>query len=469
MDPSLIVALAIGLLLLLMLMRVPVGLALSASGLLGLLLLRDLRIVDATAASVPYTSTARYAYIVVPMFILMGALASQSGLASSIFQLASRALRRLPGGLGVASVLTCGVFAAISGSSVATVASIGPIAVREMRLRGYAPGFAAGIIAGSGTLGVLIPPSIVLVLYAIISGEPVSAMLLAGFLPGVLSIAIFSFLVIFRTFRTQTALTEADVMAATGTGSGPKSEAPGPDSGNAAPPVGEGLTRSVAVTGAGALLRVALVFFIVIGGLYTGFFTASEASALGALSIFLLALVDGWRVGFGNLVRQIRHAFSEAAALSSMAFFVVMGAAIFSFFLVSARTPTQLSNWVLTLGVPAWLVVVLLLALMIPLGMFLDALSCLLIIVPLAHPIVTELGFSGIWFGILMVKMVELGMITPPVGLNVFVMAGAVKNLTVEQVFRGVGWFIIGDLAIMAVLFVFPSIVLIVPELAGAL
>ncbi len=464
MNPDLIVGLAILLLLLLMFMRVPVGLALTASGLLGLLLLRNFRIVEATAESVPYTSTARYAYIVVPMFILMGALANQSGLASSVFQLASRALRRLPGGLGVASVLTCGVFAAISGSSVATVASIGPIAVREMRERGYSPGFAAGIIAGSGTLGVLIPPSIVLVLYAIISGEQVSAMLLAGFLPGIASIAVYSFLVIFRALRVEKQVPVVATVGASGSG-GAAAPAAAP-SGSA----GDGeITKDVALSGVGALLRVALVFAIVIGGLYTGFFTASEASALGALSVFLLAVVDGRRLGLRGMFRQLKDAFAEAASLSSMAFFVVMGAAVFSFFLVSARTPARLSDWVLSLGVPGWLVVVLLLALMIPLGMFLDALSCLLIIVPLAHPIVTELGFSGIWFGILMVKMVELGMITPPVGLNVFVIAGAVKDVTVEQAFRGVTLFMLGDLAIVAILFVFPSIVLIIPELAGAL
>lgn len=462
MNPDLIVGLAIVVLLLLMFMRVPVGLALAASGLLGLLLLRNVRIVEATAESVPYTSTARYAYIVVPMFILMGTLANQSGLASSVFQLASRALRRLPGGLGIASVLTCGVFAAISGSSVATVASIGPIAVREMRARGYEPRFAAGIIAGAGTLGVLIPPSIILVLYAIISGEQVSAMLLAGFLPGLVSIVVYSFLVVFRSLRAKI---EAPVPA--GVGVGPGGAATG-ETGSAGAPDME-ITKDVALSGVGALLRIVVVFAIVIGGLYTGFFTASEASALGALAIFLLALVDGRRLGLRGLLTRLKDAFSEAATLSSMAFFVVMGAAFFSFFLISARTPARLSDWVLSLGVPGWLVVVMLLALMIPLGMFLDSLSCLLIIVPLAHPIITELGFSGIWFGILMVKMVELGMITPPVGLNVFVIAGAVKDITVEQAFRGVTLFMLGDLIIVAILFLFPWIVLVVPELAGVL
>lgn len=462
MNPDLIVGLAIVVLLLLMFMRVPVGLALAASGLLGLLLLRNVRIVEATAESVPYTSTARYAYIVVPMFILMGTLANQSGLASSVFQLASRALRRLPGGLGIASVLTCGVFAAISGSSVATVASIGPIAVREMRARGYEPRFAAGIIAGAGTLGVLIPPSIILVLYAIISGEQVSAMLLAGFLPGLVSIVVYSFLVVFRSLRAKI---EAPVPA--GVGVGPGGAATG-ETGSAGAPDME-ITKDVALSGVGALLRIVVVFAIVIGGLYTGFFTASEASALGALAIFLLALVDGRRLGLRGLLTRLKDAFSEAATLSSMAFFVVMGAAFFSFFLISARTPARLSDWVLSLGVPGWLVVVMLLALMIPLGMFLDSLSCLLIIVPLAHPIITELGFSGIWFGILMVKMVELGMITPPVGLNVFVIAGAVKDITVEQAFRGVTLFMLGDLIIVALLFLFPWIVLVVPELAGVL
>ncbi len=462
MNPDLIVGLAIVVLLLLMFMRVPVGLALAASGLLGLLLLRNVRIVEATAESVPYTSTARYAYIVVPMFILMGTLANQSGLASSVFQLASRALRRLPGGLGIASVLTCGVFAAISGSSVATVASIGPIAVREMRARGYEPRFAAGIIAGAGTLGVLIPPSIILVLYAIISGEQVSAMLLAGFLPGLLSIVVYSFLVVFRSLRAKI---EAPVPAGVGVGRGGAATG---DAGSAGAPDME-ITKDVALSGVGALLRIVVVFAIVIGGLYTGFFTASEASALGALAIFLLALVDGRRLGLRGLLTRLKDAFSEAATLSSMAFFVVMGAAFFSFFLISARTPARLSDWVLSLGVPGWLVVVMLLALMIPLGMFLDSLSCLLIIVPLAHPIITELGFSGIWFGILMVKMVELGMITPPVGLNVFVIAGAVKDITVEQAFRGVTLFMLGDLIIVALLFLFPWIVLVVPELAGVL
>lgn len=479
MTVGMVIGLAVVTLLALMFLRIPVGLALTISGLLGIFLVRGTDIMWSTAASTPFTSTGQYALIVVPMFILMGAVANQSGLAAQIFTLASRVVGKMPGGLGVAAVLTCGVFAAISGSSIATVASIGPVAVAELTKRDYSPGFAAGIIAGAGTLGVLIPPSVVLVLYAIITGEKVSDMLLAGIIPGILSIVIYSSLVIARHYfaKQDTATTTdadaadmvprpADAGALVSAGDVTSRSSIGdslPTAPTSSPVVDTGSSRA----GISALIRIGIVFVVVIGGIYTGIFTATEASALGAVIVVALSMLDIRTAGFRGWIGRLRDSIAEAAQLTGATFFVVVGAAVFSFFLVTARAPTRLSEWIADLNVPPALVIVAFLLLMIPLGMFLDAISCLLIVAPLAYPIVDELGFSGIWFGVLLVKMVELGMITPPVGLNVFVISAAVPNVTVLQAFRGVTLFAIGDVFIVAILFAAPVLVTVLPSLAS--
>lgn len=470
MSANLIVLLAIIVLLALMLVRVPVGLSLITSGLLGIFLTSGFNNAEATAASTPFSATGKYALIVVPMFILMGAIANQTGMAAQLFEVMSRLVGRFPGGLGVAAVLTAGAFAAVSGSSIATVASLGPVAVKELIKRGYNPGFAAGIIAGSGTLGVLIPPSVILVLYAIITGENVAGMLLAGIIPGLVSIGVYSFLVIFhRLIVTGSERGKPLPDAVSTSASNDPLVVDTSNDGSVLVKTQKIIKEEEKVTGGGmAVARIGLVFVLVIGGIYSGIFTATEASAVGAMAILALSLLDIKKDGIRQVFTNFRRSISEAAQLTGSTFFVVVGAAVFTYFLVSARVPSRLSEWISQLDVPDMIVVLLFILLMIPLGMFLDAISVLLIVAPLAYPIVVdELGFSGIWFGILLVKMVELGMITPPVGLNVFVINAAIPEVSITQVFRGVSLFVIGDLIIVMILFAFPSIVTFLPSLAN--
>jgi C4-dicarboxylate transporter, DctM subunit len=434
-----IVFFAIALFAVMLLIEVPVAFALGISGITGLVLLRDVSVADSVLASVPHSSTASFTFTIVPMYVLIGMFALNSGMAEQVYDVANRMLRGVRGGLGIATVMACAGFAAVTGSSVATAATIGRISITEMRRHGYTAAFAAGIVAAAGTLGVLIPPSVVLVLYAIITGESIARLLAAGIVPGVLSAVVYMvFILIYgnRGLVVQKALEEDGGSATT--------------------------TATKSIRG---VVYIAIIFGIVVGGLYSGVFTATESGALGALAAMLLMFFELRRKGLRGIWRGFTGALRDSASITSMAFSIVVGAAIFTFFLVQARVPARLTTWLLELDVSPTLIIALLLLALIPLGMALDPISILLITVPLAYPAVTARGFDGIWFGIIMVKIIELSLITPPVGLNVFVVSGASGGqVTVEDGFRGVWPFGLMDAVTVALLFAFPSIILWLPN-----
>lgn len=440
MSPDVVVVMVIALFLVFLALEMPVSWALATSGGIGLISLQGISVTQSSLAAIPYSTTAVFSLTVVPMFILMGSFALHGHIAEQLFNVAERTIGRISGGLGIATVVACAGFAAVTGSSLATAATVGRIAVGEMRQHGYQAHFAVGIVAAAGTLGAMIPPSVLLVIYGIITGEQIGALLIAGIIPGIISAGFYIVYIVVRGrhFIEPSKATEEKR------------------------PVGGPLPYR-------ALFRAALLFAIVIGGIYSGVFTATESGALGALTAFVLMVVELRRDGFAVIRRRLGDALREAASITSMSFAILVGAGIFTAFLVSARVPTRFTAWALGLDAEPWVVLVMILLIMIPFGMALDPLSILVITMPLAYPVVTSLGFDGVWFGILVIKMIELGLITPPVGVNVYIVAGTVPGVTAEQGFRGVLPFGLVDLATVAVFFTFPALVLWLPGRAGLL
>lgn len=444
MTAGLAIAIACVALFAFLLLRVPIAISLLVSGLLGLLVLPGGAQPSSVVRALPFTQTANFTWSIIPMFILMGALVSSTGMVTSLFALAAKLTARIPGGIGAAAIAACAGFAAVSGSSVATSATMAPIAVREMSARGYRVPFATALVASAGTLGVLIPPSIILVLYGIVAGEPIGTLLLAGIVPGIISaVVLMGTVVLLRVLRPRTVMTEAGL------------------SGTPDIDFADDVPDKLVMHGLGAVVRLGVLFAVVIGGIYTGLMTTTESAAAGAFVALLIALIDHRKRRGSGAGKEIGEAFKQAASQTGMLFLILIGSAVFTYFFLIAGAPTAVAEWIIGLNLPPLGVVALILLALIPLGMFLEPFSIVLIVVPLAYPVVvTDLGFSGIWFGILMVKMVELSLITPPVGLNVFVSVGVLKGLvSTTQAFRAVIWFVVADLFLIALFLLVPELV----------
>lgn len=405
-----------------------------------------------TAGQVPHSKISSQALSLIPTFILIGYLAYYAGLTKALFEAAKRWVGWLPGGLAVSTVFATAGFAAVSGASVATSAVFARIAIPEMLREGYDKRFAAGVVAAAGTLASLIPPSAILVIYAIIVEQDVGKLLLAGFIPGAFSAVIYGGLVV--------------GLALTFKGFGP--------------PVG-GFTwkeRFQALPGALPILFVVLIIIFFIYNPFGGdaWGTPTEGGALGAFVVFLIALYRGMRW------TQLKDALLETAKLTVMIFTIIWGVLIYVRFLGFADLPGVFADWIVTLDQSPMLTLIFILLAYAVLGMFMDAIGMLLLTLPVVYPAVMALnggefvtaadsafGMSGvscaIWFGILVVKMAELCLITPPIGLNCFVVAGVRPEVTVQDVFVGVSPFFIADALTIAGLIAFPSIVLYLPNL----
>jgi TRAP-type C4-dicarboxylate transport system permease large subunit len=467
MSPELIVLLAIGAFVLLILLEVPVGISIGLAGVFGLVLLNGTRIGGRVLATTPYTASAKYALIVIPMYILLGTLIANAGIGTRIYRAVNRGVRRLPGGLGAAAVIATALFSGISGSSAADVATFGRISVNEMTRHGYSREYAAAVVAAAGTFAALIPPSVTLVIYAIVSGENVGAMIIAGVVPGALSAIILVGMVVGRATigppsvggRSSAALTNSlsDSLEAAASGTTAGS---GTSTGGVALAERKQQNRADAV----AVLYAAIIFGIVVGGLYGGVFTPTESGAVGALAALVIALVAR-RSSEMSVGQLLLRSLRETASVTAMIFLLLIGGAIFSILIASSRIPADLTEWASSLPVPPLLIVALFLVVLLVLGMFLDGLSTLLLTVPLMAPVVTGLGFEGVWFGVLVLKAIEIGLITPPVGINAFIIAG-ISKVPVWDVFRRLFPFVVLDIAVTALLFAFPDIVLWMPRAA---
>lgn len=444
-----------GFMLVMVIIGVRVAFAAAIAGFLGLVWIfsaklgfeRGLLVAIKMAGTIPHSKVSSLALSLIPTFILIGFLAYHAGLTRSLFEAAKRWVGWLPGGMGVATVFSTAGFAAVSGASVATSAVFARIAVPEMLKLGYDKRFAAGVVAAGGTLASLIPPSAILVIYAIIVEQDVGALLMAGFLPGAVSALIYGGLVVFLALTRK----------------------------NFGPPVRGFTWKERFETLPGAMPIFAVVGIIVVC-IYGGVGTPTEAGALGASLILALAIFHGSRW------KEIKSSLMETAKLSAMIFAIIWGVLIYVRFLGFADLPTAFSDWIVSLEQSPMLTLLLILCAYAVLGMFMDAIGMLLLTLPVVYPAVIALnggadvaavdsafGVSGvgcaIWFGIIVVKMAELCLITPPIGLNCFVVAGVRPECSVQDVFRGCLPFFVADVITIAVLLVMPGIVLWLPSL----
>lgn len=496
MSPDGAVLLALGVLVFCFVCRVPAAFSLGLAGFSGLLAMDGFDRAASTLSRVAFGTPGRYLLLVIPMFLAMGVFAKDARIAEHAYWAASRVFRRVPGGLALATLGACAVFGAVSGSSVATVVATGKTALAEMLRHGYRASWAAGVVCAAGTLSVLIPPSVVLVVFGIVTGESIGGLIVGAVLPGALSVLVIGLMLLLVGQRQ---LTPAR-LAALATAGAPTAAAPVTAAADPAP--GSRLTRrSLAdvhhaprgehdgapaaaprdpvpsdpapprATVARALAQIGFLGFLVIGGIYFGWFTATESAAVGALAALLFLLfntaTERWRAGIGAALtavhRTVRGSIGETVSLTAMVFSLLIGAGLFTQLLVLAAVPRRLTEWVLDLQAAPALTVALILLACVPLGMFLDSLSIILITAPIAYPIVTALGYDGIWFGVLMVIMVEIGLITPPVGLSVYAVSSVTDRITVEQAFAGAARFLPAYLVVVVLLFVFPGIATVLP------
>jgi TRAP-type C4-dicarboxylate transport system permease large subunit len=417
----------------------------------------------------------------------MGVLVANAGILSNIFDLAARLTRRLPGGLGIATVLSAAGFSAVTGSSAATVVTLGRMCVTEMCRHGYRVSFAASIVAASGTLGVLIPPSIVLVIYGILTNESVGQLLLAAVIPGLLTAVAYIITVVVVSLRQRradaadaaTAAVEvtagagaqasAASVASLAVGTSEVGQLPDPVSvaevGQVSPEPGPKPRFFISAREFEAVVYIGLIAVTVLGGIYGGIFTETEAGAIGALLALGVLLVRGRRTELGTW-RALTSALQETAANTAMLVALLISGSIFTLFLVTTRVPQDLTSWIIGLEINRYFVIAIILVVLLMMGALLDGLSILLLTIPLTYPIVTTLGFDGLWYGILAVKMVEIGLLTPPFGLNVFMISGVVKEAQVESVFRGVVPFILAELTVVCLIVAFPELVTWLPSVA---
>lgn len=424
---------ATSLIFVLMAIGTPVFAALGLSGALGIIMIEDLDFVLNRLKSFSYHQSASYLLTVVPLFILMGAFAHHAGVGQRLFSVARKWVGHWPGGLAMASVLTSAGFACTSGSSVATAATVGSVAIPEMKRTGYDARLSAGAVAAGGVLGVLIPPSVLLIFYAALTEVSAGKMLVAGIIPGALTTVVFmlGIWVVAKNLSQQQL------------------------------PVARAGWKE-RVLSLGDAWQVVLLFVAVLGGIYLGLVTPTEAGAIGAFAAFLMLCFS--RSARPNLRRHMYDSFRSAATTTVMIMMTIVGAAVFSYFLSLAQVPQAIAGAVVEAPLNRWLIVGLLLLVYFPLGMFLDAFSMLVITLPIMFPTVVSLGFDPIWFGILAVKMCEIGLITPPVGLNVYVIAGIDRKTPLLQIFQGAWWFVLMEIITTLLLFSFPILVTWLPD-----
>lgn len=451
---------------------VRVGLALLFAGMTGIVLVDGFSTIQTVVGGRLLTATSSFTLTVVPMFVLMGYLLNRTRLPNDIFSAMSRASDRFPGMPGLASIGACAGLGAVTGASITGITAIGPMAIQEMRRHGYSRELAGGLIASAGTLGILIPPSIAVVIYSIIVSIPVGPALLGGIIPGVLTAITYGVLTMYLASRSVRRHAGEQAAAApmhttdsvdgehTGAGASTTVVADKVQAPAESTIVDERSSRR----GLLAVLQVAALFTIVIGGIYSGLTTVTESAAIGAAAAVMLVVWAGRRDGARGLLGRVSSALAEATSATSMIFLLIIGGSVFTYFLVISRAASAFSTWAAGLPLPSWTVVVIILFGMLVLGMFLDGLSILLITIPLTAPlIVGTYGYDPIWFGILAIKTIEIGLVTPPLGINAYVVSGVVPDMPAESVFRGALPFIGADLVVIALIMIFPATVTWLP------
>jgi C4-dicarboxylate transporter DctM subunit len=405
------------------------GFAMGFLGFLGLVYIVGFDGAVKTLATIPYTTMAFYPISALPLFVLMGVVVGAAGLSTDLYGTAHKWFGRLPGGLAISTVFASGGFAAITGSSAAAVVTLGSVALPEMKKFHYSEKLAAGTIAAGGTLGILIPPSLGFILYAILTEESIGRLFMAGLIPGILEVL----------FYTATILIVCWINPSMGP-RGPRT----------------GLREKV--YSLKNTWPVILLFVLIIGGIYRGVFTPTEAGAIGAFGSMVIVAIMG-RANAYSLSNNI----IEAIKLTGMIFVLVLGAFIFKHFLALSKLPFLLSDFVTSFTISRYAALLAIILLYIILGMFLEIFSSIVLTVPILYPTVIALGFDPIWFGVLMVRVMEIGLITPPIGMNVFMLSG-VSGTPLVTIFRGIVPFLIADFFHVALLIAVPQLSLWLPN-----
>ncbi len=419
----------IGALVLLLSLRIPVAVSMGLIGILGTAVFVSPRAV-VQIANIAYSQTWSFVLVIVPLFVLMGEVIAISGLGAALFKAAAIWLRRLPGGLAIGTIAASAGFASVCGSSPITAATIGSMAVPEMIKHGYARSLAAGATAAGGTLGILIPPSVPMILYGVITETSIGGLFLAGILPGLMMAALLSTTVILQVVMNR----------------------------SIAPPIINRVGFSERMRTSAEALPTVLIALMVIGALYAGIASPSETGAFGAAAAILVALVMG-RLGRGVL----SEALQKTVRTTGMFMLLLIGGLFSSFVLTRLGVPQDISNYLIGLDVSPWVIIVIINCLLLIMGMFLDPLSILVIVVPIFLDTIVGLGYDPIWFGVIVTIQIEIAAITPPVGLNLFVLRTVVPDLSISDTAKGAIVFVIPMLIGIVLLLLFPQIALWLP------
>ena len=431
MSPTVLVLLMILLLLALMAIGMPIGFCMAFVAILGLAVYSDPSVAAGLLSYYPFDFARTYTFSVVPMFILMGNLAFNAGFTKELFGFTRAWLGRLPGGLVLGTIAGCAAFAACSGSSLATAAAMGKISIPEMRRYGYSKQLAAGSVAAGGTLGILIPPSIFLVIYGVMTETSVGKLLIAGIIPGVLTAVMFMLSAVIRSIRDP----------------------------EMAPPV-HGITWRERISSIKDIWGIVVIAFCVLGTIYGGVCTPTEAAAIGAIGVILLGVFTR-RLN----LKAMKEAFVTSIYSSGTIMAIALGALLIIPFFTLTDVPATVSQFILRLNVPPIVIVLMLCPGYVILGMFIDSFSLMLMTLPVIFPTIVALGFDPVWFGVIMVKFIELGLITPPVGMNLYVIKGIAPDFSMLDIYKGVIWFVVADICTLTILVLFPQISLFLPNM----
>ena len=404
----------------LLLLGLPVAFALSLLAVLGMFLFNGGTFAFAQIPIISYKALDDFSLTALPMYVLMSQILLVSGVGKDLYEMASRWFRHLPGGLSIATLFCCAIFAAISGSSVATAITIGSVALPEMVKRGYNKRHVLGMLAAGGTLGILIPPSVPMIIYGSITGESIGKLFIAGIVPGIILTLLF---MVFASIQTRHIKEK--------------------------PATWKERLDSTKTAIWGLLLPV-----IVIGGIYTGIFTPTEAAAVGVMISFLIAALIYKNLTIGNFKKIL----ISTVKTNAMILFIIVGAMLLGYIMTILNIPQSITNYAIAQDISPWLIFILINIVLLILGMFLETVSILVITLPILYPIITALGFDPIWFAIIMVINMELALISPPVGLNLFVLKGIDKENTINEIVRGVIPYAVIMILFIVVLSIFPEI-----------
>ncbi|MBW1944489.1 MAG: TRAP transporter large permease [Deltaproteobacteria bacterium] len=431
MSPTTVGLIGLGILLIVLFSRMPVGFVMALLGLIGFSYVVSWESGLSVMAKDFFGIFGSYSLTVVPLFIFMGQIAFHAGISRRLFDTAYTLFGSLPGGLGIATIGACAGFAAICGSTNASVATMTTVALPEMKRHKYGLSLSTGTIAAGGSLGVLIPPSVIFIVYGIATEQSIGQLFAAGILPGILLSVCFALtILIWVRLKPHTA------------------------------PRGAKTTLKEKIFALSGIGETLILFFLVMGGLFVGFFTPTEAGAIGAGGAILIGIVRR-KLSWKGFVQSV----TESTRISCMVLVIVAGATVFGHFMAITRIPFMAAAWVGELPLPDYAIMAFIIFIYLIGGCFMDSLAMVLLTVPILYPLVTSLGFDPIWFGVIIVLVTEMGVITPPVGINVYVVSGIAKDIPLEVIFKGALPFLLAILTTVTLLMIFPQIALFLPNL----